>query len=222
MSEKSGEYVPLPPLDLVHEKKEKDPHYFSRRIAVGAGAVASAVGLGRILGIKGAPEVTQKSEEVIVPNNGETLKLENDIVYLKKDEEGNLSYSSVAEYFPAKFTGVVSRENDNKVVIRTEPRVRLGNEIMIPASDINDREISVMRVASKYANGTQDNPEYCFKVIENNTPKFIYEWFALVRTTSDKENPHVFVSPSGETIDKPLFVGPNFVSRADEPNPVNI
>lgn len=187
-----------------------DVETYGRRAVLGGGILGIGAA-ANYLKSKFSHEAPQVEKEYIEP-------LHNDIIYVQRDPETQeLSFSDVAEYRDAAFHGVSTSENpDGKIYVRSEHRVSSDEDKMqvLTESEINGKDIGVIRVAGiggSDANGTNDDPYYCFRTSINGKPEFAYLWLALVKKTDDPDNPYIYVDGQGKESETPWFVGPKFV-----------
>lgn len=193
-----------------------DVEKYGRRTVLGAGSGLGIIAAANFLRSKFSHEAPQAEKEYVEP-------LHNDIIYVQRDPKTQeLTFSDVAEYRDAAFHGVSTSENpDGKIYVRSEHRVSSDEDKMqiLSESEINGKDIGVIRVAGiggSDANGTNDDPHYCFKTSINGRPEFAYLWLALVQKTGDPENPYIYVDGRGEESETPWFVGPKFVDTTVE------
>lgn len=134
-------------------------------------------------------------------------KLANDIVFLARNEQGGLEYSSnVVQYYDVTFSQLGDNLG-NPIPVRNEHKQDSSKVEKLTGSDMNDHEIGAIRVAG--VNHDNDRPQDSFVDIDKN---YVYEWLVLVRLTDDPDHPYVYVDGNGDISDQPWFISPNYAT----------
>ncbi len=138
------------------------------------------------------------------------VELENDVKFLAKEGD-QLEYSNVAQYYDANFIQLNGGIDGKPIIVRNEHKQHSNDVEELPASDMNDHGIGVIRVAGI----NQDNARPQDSFIDNDK-NYVYEWLVLVRLTDDPEKPYVYVDGHGNVAEQPWFISPNFATLKED------
>lgn len=217
MSEQSGiperprTHLPQPPLEghrpLAHIIQDSLDEPKTRRSLL-AGLAAGGMALAGF----GAKELTQNEQAsagVEHQTSKEEEKLDNHFVFIKRDEDGKLTYAdrNTAQIYDVKFSAEFAAGNEDMIVpFRNEPKATSKAFQALTNPELSQLTFGAIRVGSVYDN---KRPEDSFVDQYNNR---IYEWLVPIRRTGDPEKPYVYMDGHGNDSDIPWFVSPNFAS----------